>query len=71
MKLNKSYARAIPNATSHVRTGAVPGGEGADLREVTDSIFNAVENYSRKNPTVVTVAIFMAGFYVGWKVKPW
>ncbi len=71
MNPNKSYARANPNAPSQVRTGSVTGGEGADLREVTDSIFNAVENYSRKNPTVVTVAIFMAGFYVGWRVKPW
>ena len=71
MKLNKPYSSANPTATSIVRTGAISGGEAADLREVTDSIFNAVENYSRKHPTVVTVAIFMAGFYVGWRVKPW
>ncbi len=42
-----------------------------DLQDALDSVGSALKDYSRKHPTAVAVAIFFAGFYVGWKVKPW
>jgi hypothetical protein len=46
--------------------------EGAhDLQDALDSVGSALTEYSKKHPTAVAVAVFFAGFYVGWKVKPW
>lgn len=45
--------------------------DGGDFREVIDSVTEALANYGRKNPTAVGVAIFFAGFCIGWRLKPW
>ncbi len=71
MKLNTPLSHTNPNAMSPAGTRPVHGGDRGDLQEVADSIIQAVGNYSRKNPAVVSVAIFAVGCYVGWKVKPW
>ena len=42
-----------------------------DLQDALTSVGRALKDYSKKNPAAVAVAVFFAGFYVGWKVKPW
>ncbi len=42
-----------------------------DLVEVCNTVAEATATYSRKHPSVVILATFLLGFYVGWKVKPW
>ncbi len=37
------------------------------LGEVRDSF----SHYLRKRPMIASCLVFVAGFYVGWKVKPW
>lgn len=37
------------------------------LGEVRDSF----SHYLRKRPMIASSLVFLAGFYVGWKVKPW
>ena len=41
------------------------------FQTLTNSVCNAVEDYSRRHPATVATALFFLGFYVGWKVKPW
>lgn len=42
-----------------------------ELQEVLDTAGKAFKSYATQNPAVVAVVAFFAGFYVGWKVKPW
>ncbi len=37
------------------------------LGEVRDSF----SHYLRKRPVIASSLVFLAGFYVGWKIKPW
>ena len=37
------------------------------LGEVRDSC----SHYLRKRPMIASSLVFLAGFYVGWKIKPW
>ena len=47
-------------------------GQGnTDLEVMTSQISDAVINYGRKQPGVVACIIFAAGFFFGWKIKPW
>ena len=42
-----------------------------DLQDALNSIGSTLKDYSKEHPTTVAVAAFFAGFYIGWKVKPW
>jgi hypothetical protein len=42
-----------------------------DFQQMCDSVCSSVKSYSIKHPTMVASALFLAGFYTGWKVKPW
>ena len=42
-----------------------------DLGEACQIVAQAAATYSRKHPAVVMLCTFVAGCYVGWKVKPW
>ena len=45
--------------------------QSSDLEEMTAKITDAVVDYSKKQPGAVACLIFMLGFFVGWKIKPW
>ncbi len=45
--------------------------EGVDFQQMCDTVCSSVKAYSAKNPTMMAGAAFLAGFYIGWKVKPW
>ncbi len=42
-----------------------------DFQELVDDVGASVANYCRKRPLVAALSVFVAGFYVGWKIKPW
>ncbi len=42
-----------------------------DFQELLDDVGTSVANYCRKRPLVAGLSVFLAGFYVGWKIKPW
>lgn len=47
-------------------------GQGnTDLEVMTSQISDAVMQYGKKQPGVVACMVFAAGFFVGWKIKPW
>jgi hypothetical protein len=45
-------------------------GEG-DFQEMCDTVYSAVKSYGSHHPAVITSFVFITGFYIGWKVKPW
>jgi len=42
-----------------------------DFAQVCDSVCTSAKKYSVQHPAIVASVIFLAGFYVGWKTKPW
>ncbi|MCA9157910.1 MAG: hypothetical protein KDA72_06255 [Planctomycetales bacterium] len=42
-----------------------------DFQALLEDVGTSVSNYCRKRPVMASLAVFVVGFYVGWKVKPW
>lgn len=42
-----------------------------DLQVLVDEVSGSVSRYCRKRPFAASLAVFLAGVYVGWRVKPW
>ncbi|AMV33205.1 hypothetical protein VN12_13850 [Pirellula sp. SH-Sr6A] len=45
--------------------------ESGDFEAMVGSIGDSIKEYGGKHPAVVGFSIFLAGFYLGWKIKPW
>jgi uncharacterized membrane protein (Fun14 family) len=45
--------------------------EQSDFQELCSSVSTSVTSYSTKHPAVLAGAVFLTGFYLGWKIKPW
>ncbi len=42
-----------------------------DFEVLVGDLRDSVGEYLRKRPLVSSGLVFLAGFYVGWKIKPW
>jgi len=42
-----------------------------DFQTLVADVGTSVHTYCRKRPQMAGLMIFVLGFYVGWKVKPW
>lgn len=42
-----------------------------DLQVLASEVRGSVERYCRQRPLAAGLGIFLAGIYVGWRVKPW
>ncbi|MCY2976397.1 MAG: hypothetical protein NTW52_17205 [Planctomycetota bacterium] len=42
-----------------------------DFGQMCDTVCTAVKTYGSQHPTVLASAVFLVGFYMGWKIKPW
>ena len=42
-----------------------------DFGELVEGVQESLVQYGKRHPFVAAGAIFFAGFYVGWKIKPW
>lgn len=64
-----------PGAAWSEDLGAELAAECQDQREdfqaLMEDVGASVGNYCRKRPVVATMVVFAAGFYLGWKIKPW
>jgi hypothetical protein len=60
---NSNKENPIDEAIANLQEG--------DLQELVDEVTKSIRNYAEKRPVVVTSLVFLAGFYLGWKIKPW
>jgi hypothetical protein len=42
-----------------------------DFSQMCDTVCTALKCYGIQHPAILTSVVFMAGFYIGWKTKPW
>jgi hypothetical protein len=42
-----------------------------DFDAMVESIGMSIKEYGSKHPGIVACSIFLAGVYLGWKIKPW
>jgi hypothetical protein len=42
-----------------------------DFEVMVESIGESIKEYGSKHPGIVACSIFLAGVYLGWKIKPW
>ncbi|MFO0921284.1 MAG: hypothetical protein U0905_02210 [Pirellulales bacterium] len=42
-----------------------------DFQVLVEELRDSFSRYLRKRPLVATGVVFLTGFYIGWKVKPW
>lgn len=57
-------------ASTPANSPAQPRG-ASDLEVMTSQVGDALAAYGKKNPGAIACGIFLAGFVVGWKLKPW
>ncbi len=67
---NTSTAR-VDNSRAPSRSAPPAPQDTGDFEVMVGSITDSVKDYGTKHPIVVASTIFLAGFYLGWKVKPW
>lgn len=67
---NETQTDTRPNTTASSMSPAQPRG-ASDLEVLTSQVGDALMGYGKKNPGAVACGIFLAGFVVGWKLKPW
>jgi hypothetical protein len=61
----RSTSQFSNHESSNIREAEV------DFTQVCDSVCTSLKKYSAQHPSVVASIVFLAGFYVGWKTKPW
>ena len=42
-----------------------------DFEVLVGEVRDSFAHYLGKRPIIASTIVFLAGFYVGWKVKPW
>ena len=42
-----------------------------DFEVLVGEVRDSFSHYLRKRPMIASSLVFLAGFYVGWKIKPW
>jgi hypothetical protein len=42
-----------------------------DIEVLLGEVRDSFAHYCRKRPMIASSLVFLAGFYVGWKIKPW
>ena len=42
-----------------------------DFEVLVGEVRDSLGQYLRKRPMIASSIVFLAGFYVGWKIKPW
>jgi len=47
------------------------GAQREDFDVLVGEVRDSFAHYLRKRPVIATSLVFLAGFYVGWKIKPW
>ncbi|GAB5406788.1 MAG: hypothetical protein Aurels2KO_50190 [Aureliella sp.] len=72
---NRSQSNGHANQQSTVQSHDSDGlshDEGPeDLQVLASEVKGSVERYCRQRPLAAGLGIFLAGIYVGWRVKPW
>ncbi|MCU0717119.1 MAG: hypothetical protein MUD03_13430 [Pirellula sp.] len=67
-----SSASAIKAESTRTDSRSVGSTEKqGDFDAMVESIGVSIKEYGSKHPGIVACSIFLAGFYVGWKIKPW
>ncbi len=46
-------------------------GQSSDFEQLLDEVTSAVVTYSKRQPKAIACGIFVLGFMIGWKIKPW
>jgi hypothetical protein len=78
--MNSDAAKSQPNlprnAGNDGRNSSSDGRSNSDVslsdfERLVDDVTNSVVTYSKEQPKVVAAGIFVLGFIVGWKLKPW
>lgn len=59
------------NTRSGGNRSAVSASEQGDFEVMVESIGESIKEYGGKHPGIVACSIFLAGIYLGWKIKPW
>jgi hypothetical protein len=60
-----------PRLRSATPEGSKDHEEDGDFGQMCDTVCTAVKTYGSQHPTILASVVFLAGFYVGWKTKPW
>ena len=42
-----------------------------DFPQLVEEVRDSLSRYLHRRPLIATSFVFLAGFYLGWKVKPW
>jgi len=42
-----------------------------DFEVLVGDLRDSLGDYLKKRPMVASGLVFLAGFYIGWKIKPW
>jgi hypothetical protein len=62
----------LRSATQYPYQKPANSGEAdCDFQEMCDTVFTSVRTYSGQHPAILASVVFLAGFYLGWKTKPW
>ena len=72
--MSSDTSQTIPSSARSSAPRSVPTrspNQPSDLEQMTAQITDAVVDYSKKQPGAVACLIFMVGFFMGWKIKPW
>ena len=42
-----------------------------DFEMMVGEVRDSLSQYLQKRPMIASGIVFLAGFYIGWKIKPW
>ncbi len=45
--------------------------EPQDFQQLVEEVRDSFSRYLHRRPLMATTLIFLTGFYLGWKAKPW
>lgn len=73
--MSSASAIKVESTRGATRSGSArsvsSAGEQGDFEVMVESIGESIKEYGSKHPGIVACSIFLAGFYLGWKIKPW
>ena len=71
--MSSSYPRSASAMDFDMGAGREPyQGSGIDVMSAQiERTMEAVEDYARTKPWSFALCVFGAGFFLGWKLKPW
>lgn len=67
----QSMAKYPSNMGDHRAVASSCDTQLEDFEVLVGELRDSLGVYLRKRPLVSSGLVFLAGFYVGWKIKPW